>query len=70
MTTDRPPGSANSFTIDEWCVYRRVSRGGLYNMWKAGIGPRYYHNGSRRLISVEADAAWLAEREAAAKTAA
>ena len=48
-----------SFSIDEWCVHRRVSRGLFYKMIKLGIGPRTHMVGVRRLISTEADAEWL-----------
>ena len=54
----------HSFTIDEWCAHRRISRGLLYKLWKQGQGPNWHYVAARRLISGEADAAWLAEREA------
>ena len=53
----------SSFSIDEWCAHRRVSRGLFYKMIKLGIGPRTHMVGVRRLISAEADAEWLAQRE-------
>ena len=55
-----------SFTVSEWCAFRRVSRAMLYKLWAQGLGPATYRVGSKRLISGEADAAWLAEREAEA----
>jgi len=56
-----------SMSIDEWCAHRRVSRAMLYKLWKEGKGPKWFHIGVRRFISEEADAAWLAEREAEAE---
>jgi hypothetical protein len=53
------------FTVNEFCDAHRLSRAQLYNLWNAGIGPRWMANGSRRLISVEAAADWRREREAA-----
>jgi hypothetical protein len=59
-----------SFSIDEWCAHRSISRGLLYKLWKQGKGPSWHYVAARRLISAEADAAWLAEREAEAAKAA
>ena len=62
-----------AFSIDEFCRAHRVSRATLYNLWKAGRGPRFIKLAQRRLISVEAAAAWRREMEsesAAAETAA
>jgi hypothetical protein len=55
-----------SMTVDEWCAYRRLSRSMAYKLWAEGFGPATYYVGTKRLISSEADAAWLAEREAEA----
>jgi hypothetical protein len=55
-----------SMTVTEWCQHRRVSRAMAYKLWAQGKGPKYYCIGSRRYISAEADAAWLAAREAEA----
>jgi predicted DNA-binding transcriptional regulator AlpA len=55
-----------SFTIPEWCVTRRVSRSMFYKLRKQGRAPRTHSAGAKQLISPEADAAWLAEREAEA----
>lgn len=59
-----------SFTVDEWCQHRRISRGLFYKMCKQGIAPRTHMAGVRRLISAEADAEWLAQREAQAEAVA
>jgi hypothetical protein len=31
-----------SYTINEFCGAERISRGLLYKLWRAGLGPRYY----------------------------
>ena len=52
-----PPEAAatrTAFSIAEYCQAERISRAKLYNEWKAGRGPKYYHRGARRLISVDA----------------
>jgi len=53
-----------SMTVDEWCEHRRLSRSMAYKLWAEGRGPATHYVGTKRLISSEADAAWLAEREA------
>jgi hypothetical protein len=53
-----------SFTIREWCSYRRVSPATFYVLDQKGIAPRSHYVGVKRLISAEADAEWLAAREA------
>lgn len=63
---DRTPQNNGSMTVAEWCAHRRLSRSMLYKLWAEGRGPAAYRVGSRRLISAEADAAWLREREAEA----
>jgi hypothetical protein len=55
-----------SYTIQEWCEHRRVSRAMLYKLFQQGRGPRTHNVGTKRLISSEADAAWVREREAEA----
>ena len=46
------------YTIDEFYKLHRISRGKFYQMVSAGEGPDFMHVGSRRLITVEAAAAW------------
>jgi hypothetical protein len=53
-----------SYTPDEFCTVERISRVKLYEMWKRGIGPRYYMNGRCRRITHKARLDWQAEREA------
>ena len=55
-----------AFTITEFCEAHRISRSKLYQLWAAGIGPRFMKVGVKVLISVEAAADWRREREQAA----
>lgn len=55
-----------SYTLSEWCRLRRISRSQFYILDKAGTAPKSYSIGIRRYISPNADAAWLAQREATA----
>ena len=55
-----------SRTIAEWCAHRRVSRSMFYNLDKEGLAPKTHRVGVKRLISPQADAEWLQQREAAA----
>jgi hypothetical protein len=59
-----------SMTVMEWCAHRRISRAMAYVLWQRGRGPRTHHVGAKRLISAEADADWLREREAEAANSA
>jgi hypothetical protein len=60
--TDLPqPGS---FTINEWCGHRRISRGEFYKLKKIKKAPRLHYAGTKPLISREADADWVRDREA------
>jgi Zn-dependent peptidase ImmA (M78 family) len=54
----------DSFSIQEWCKHRRLSRAMFYLLDQRGLAPRTYYVGARRFISDEADAAWLTAREA------
>jgi hypothetical protein len=53
-----------SFTVTEWCEYRRISRAMFYKLAEQGRAPLTHNAGAKVLISGEADAQWLAEREA------
>ena len=57
--------AAASFTIDEWCAHRRVSRSEFYNMKARGTAPRTHRIGKAGhvRISAEADRDWLRKRE-------
>jgi hypothetical protein len=47
-----------AFTIDEFVRAHKISRGKFQLMRKAGEGPEILMLGRRRLITVEAAAAW------------
>lgn len=67
-STNRPErANGASFTINEWCAHRRVSRSAFYAMLKCGTAPRLHRVGKARhpRISAEADAAWLTKQESA-----
>jgi hypothetical protein len=53
-----------SFTIREWCEFRRISSAMFYKMDSQGLAPRTHYAGAKRLISGEADHDWIREREA------
>lgn len=59
-----PARHGGSFTINEWCQRRRISRSMFYKLDAQGKGPHTHNVGSSRRISAEADAAWVREREA------
>jgi hypothetical protein len=59
---DREQGG--SFTIGEWCEHRRISRAMFYKLAEQGLGPVTHNVGAKRLISGEADIAWVRAREA------
>jgi predicted DNA-binding transcriptional regulator AlpA len=61
MSIEVQQGAA-CLTVTEFCSTHRISRASLYNMWKRGIGPRVIRVGVKRLIPIEAAAAWRAER--------
>jgi hypothetical protein len=63
----QPPVKRGAYTIDEWCAYRRISRSQFYKIQAAGRGPKIIKNGSRTIISIEADQEWrIANEEAGA----
>jgi hypothetical protein len=55
-----------SYTINQWCEWRQVSRAMFYKLKMQGLAPRTHAVGKKQLISQEADADWLREREAVA----
>jgi hypothetical protein len=54
-----------SYTINQWCEWRQISRAMFYKLEAQGLAPRTHNAGKKRLISEEADADWLRQREAA-----
>ena len=53
-----------SFSVEEWCRHRKLSRATFYELLQEGKAPRSYRVRNRRYISAEADDAWRQEREA------
>jgi hypothetical protein len=39
-----------SYTVSQFCESEKISRVRLYDLWKAGVGPKFYYNGKRRII--------------------
>lgn len=58
-----------SYTVDEFCAAERISRVALYQFWKNGRGPRFYHNGRCRRVTHQARLDWQTERELEASRA-
>jgi hypothetical protein len=56
-----------SFTIPEWCEYRRLSISMFYRLRAQGKAPATLSVGRHQTITVEADAAWARERQAETK---
>jgi predicted DNA-binding transcriptional regulator AlpA len=56
--------SALAFSIHDFCELHSISRAYFYKLVKLGLAPRVMNVGGRKLISVEAAAAWRREREA------
>jgi predicted DNA-binding transcriptional regulator AlpA len=67
MTPTTPHRSAYSLT--EFCVEHRISRTTLWQLCKAGKGPRMMKLGRRVLVSVEAAAEWRRQVEVATRKA-
>ena len=53
-----------SLTISEWCALRKVSRSMFYNLDNEGLAPKTHNVGVKRLISPDADAERLRQRDA------
>jgi hypothetical protein len=62
----QPLARRSAFTVDEFCADNRISRTALYALWQRGRGPRFFWNGTRRIITAEAGADWRRDMEAAA----
>jgi hypothetical protein len=56
-------------SINGFCKRHGISRGTYVNLRKRGKAPREVAAGTRRVISEQAEAAWIAEREAEASEA-
>jgi hypothetical protein len=55
-----------SYTIAEFCLAERLSRGMLYKLWDQGKGPRFFYIGNSRRISHQARVEWRERLEAEA----
>ena len=62
-----PPFEAEPpvYDVPEFCRAHRVSRSTLYDLWKIGLGPKFFKIGASVRITREAAQAWRREREAA-----
>jgi hypothetical protein len=61
MSLDHPSsrdGERCAFGVQEFCDAHRISRSWLYAEWQAGRGPAFKNIGTKRIITVEAAAAW------------
>ena len=58
------PDGVAVYTVDEFLVRNRISRGFFYKLLKQGNGPRVMRPGGRTLISAEAERDWHHELEA------
>jgi hypothetical protein len=70
-TNREPPARADrvataAYSIDEFCAAHRISTSMFFKLKSQGLAPAEMHVGTRRLISVEAAAAWRRARETAA----
>jgi hypothetical protein len=56
------------YTVTKFCIAHRISRSKLYQLWRAGVGPRVIRVGTKILVTNEAAADWrrACERQAAA----
>jgi hypothetical protein len=63
---DRPPpirGPPAAYSIRQFCRDHNISESMYFKMRAMGLGPREMSVGTRKLISLEAAAAWRRERE-------
>jgi hypothetical protein len=68
LTIETPNVAA--FSVDEFLVRNRISRGLFYKKLKQGRGPRIMKVGGRKLISADAERDWHRSLEAQAAGAA
>jgi predicted DNA-binding transcriptional regulator AlpA len=57
------------YTVPLFCLTHQLSRSTLYNLWRDGLGPKFFRIGSSVRISREAAQTWRREREAATVSA-
>jgi hypothetical protein len=56
--TSAQEGARAAFTVAEFCTAHRISRTKLYQLWRAGFGPRVIRIGAKLIITNEAAADW------------
>ena len=66
--TKAPEIPRAAYSVDEFAAAHCMSRRTLYELWKAGTGPRYLQVGGagrrgRRIIPMEAAAEWRARTQ-------
>lgn len=52
-----------SYSFEDWCRRRGLSRSKGYALLRDGTGPKTYLVGSRRFVSSAADRAWVEHME-------
>lgn len=52
-----------SYTVQQLCQAVGISRATLYEQWKKGSGPKYFHVGKRRLVTHDSANEWLSQLE-------
>lgn len=67
--TTSTPTPRLALSISHFCQAHSISEAFYYKLKKQGLGPREMRVGARTLISLEAAAAWRAERENASAEA-
>jgi predicted DNA-binding transcriptional regulator AlpA len=58
-----------SFTVAEWCSLHHISRAFFYKLASQGEAPKTFKIGTATRISEQANAEWIAEREATSQAA-
>jgi predicted DNA-binding transcriptional regulator AlpA len=53
----------SAMSVDEFCSNFKISRSKLYQLWRAGRGPKYFQLGTVRRISDAAASDWCVELE-------
>jgi predicted DNA-binding transcriptional regulator AlpA len=65
---DVPVMSVVVYTVAEFCAAHKISRSKLYELWRAGIGPRRVKVGAKSLITGESAYEWRRQLEARGRT--
>jgi len=59
----KPPTPAAAYSISEFCQAHGISLSSYFKMQREGIGPKEMRVLGRKMISLEAAAAWRRARE-------